>query len=59
MMKRLLIALMLGIMMVSTVACDDGGSDYNLENYDYNDNDSMEDNEFQDAVNDYMDDNGY
>ncbi|MBR0342843.1 MAG: hypothetical protein IJH64_11475 [Oscillospiraceae bacterium] len=58
-MKRLIIALMLGIMMVSAVACDDGDSDYNLENYDYNDNDSMEDNEFQDAVNDYMDDNGY
>lgn len=45
----------------------DSGSDYdggdsgdsNFEDYDYNNNNSIEDSEFQDAANDYMDENGY
>ena len=43
----------------SSYESESDDSDYNLGNYDYDDDGEVDDNEFQDAVNDYMDDNGY
>lgn len=53
--------MMLMIMMMSAIsftACTyDDGTD--LDDYDYNDNGEMETDEFQDATEDFMDENGF
>lgn len=59
--KYISILLLMALMICSSIgltACIyDDSSD--LDSYDYNDNGEMETDEFQDAVNDYMDDNGF
>lgn len=64
-MKKTVSLLMIMIMLccggfaLTGCTSDDDSSSGTLEDYDYNDDGEMSDNEFQDATNDYMDENGY
>ena len=63
-MKKVVSLLMIAMMLFcggfALTSCSSSSSDStSLEEYDYNSDGEMQDNEFQDAVGDYMDENGY